>query len=607
VFKKNKRGKTNTPIFFMVSGAGCGKSRNATELPKTLCKIFANHPELRSRLLEALIFNISLENGTRINMSVESNANVAIAKRMLYQLQSQGLHWTQIRDDMQTLSIIDILIRCAKQKNVELKELTVILIVDGLQNALIDQNDGINSKKSLFYSLMTEISILTTCNESPLVIACCTSTLACPFNGMDQMRIFLPILPLHSPKKEGMPIFKDTPLINMLINDMGGNGRALEALESALKSVDFENDSFVSIAKQVYYQLKNRYSGWIYHTRYLTPVLRAILAHTILITSEPIPGTNILPEELSKLGLVKFEKPHELSDMGTLTCPYIWLWLMANASNDNILRHWNFEYYSEMTNDGDPTIPPGCQFWQHFEHFIASFRVFKSNVFEIDKEIKLQVIHAGAYHNFDTATIKNIPLSLEKATRQESTKSSAYSANKTVTCERGDNQINLNLEDASACIINGSIAPSGDSFCPVHFANSPQLHIESHQCKWLKSKIVSQKMFDEEREKAGDKDDIFILYTCGSSNVNGLPSLSAIVDRDCWKLYFGPFAGRASLLVQSDKFNVNNCSRSELTSVFGIGVKHAKILESMRPYDDLEDCYNKTGIPRKYLINFRFN
>ena len=106
------------------------------------------------------------------------------------------------------------------------------------------------------------------------------------------------------------------------------------------------------------------------------------------MTSAPIPGTNVLPEDLSRLGLIKFEKQDEFGSEGTLTCPYIWLWLMANASkSDSILRHWNFKYYSELQgNDGDPTIPPGCQFWQHFEHFIASFRVLKSNVFELTKK-----------------------------------------------------------------------------------------------------------------------------------------------------------------------------------------------------------------------------
>ncbi|CAB4440588.1 unnamed protein product [Rhizophagus irregularis] len=616
VFKENKREKTNTPIFFMISGAGCGKSRNATELPKILCKIFKDDPELEPRFQEALIINISFENGTKINTYVERDANDVIAKRMLYQLQNQDLDWVDIRDDKQSLSIISILKRCAKEKKVAIKELTVILIVDGLQTALIDPDDGMK-KDSLFYSLMTEISVLAINKQSPLVIACCTATLARPFHEVVQVshqkRVFLQIRSLDSPKKKNEPVFKNTPLLNMLVSDMGGNGRALEALQSVIEGVDFENSSFLSIAEQVYYKLKDHYNEWISYTRYLTPVLRAILTHTKLVLSDPIPGTNILPEELSKLGLVKLEKQDDLSDKGTLTCPYIWLWLMANASGDSILRNWNFKYYSEIQiqNKGDPTIPPGCQFWQHFEHFIASFRVLKSNVFEINKEIELQDIHAGARHNFGPATIRNVPLSLKKAIRRESTKSNAYSTNKMVTCKEGDDQIDIDLTDASVCIINGYSASAGDSFCPIYFAGStqqsrPVLHIECQQSKCYKSKTVNQATFDEEYEKASDEGDVFLLYTCGSSNVPKLPRLSAIVDQCCWKLYFGPFAGRAFLLAHSDKFNINNCSKSEMTSIYGIGSKRADLLMSNRPYRDIEDCIARTNIPGNFLINFQF-
>ncbi|CAI2166353.1 3761_t:CDS:2, partial [Funneliformis geosporum] len=46
---------------FMVSGAGCGKSRNATEIPKILRKIFVSDPELGpyTPLLHMLINDMS--------------------------------------------------------------------------------------------------------------------------------------------------------------------------------------------------------------------------------------------------------------------------------------------------------------------------------------------------------------------------------------------------------------------------------------------------------------------------------------------------------------------------------------------------------------------
>jgi hypothetical protein len=69
-----------------------------------------------------------------------------------------------------------------------------------------------------------------------------------------QKRVFLSIRFLNPPKREGNLVFKDTPLVDMLIDDMGGNGRALEALASALEDVDIENDNFVFIAEKVYHK-----------------------------------------------------------------------------------------------------------------------------------------------------------------------------------------------------------------------------------------------------------------------------------------------------------------------------------------------------------------
>ncbi|PKY35832.1 hypothetical protein RhiirB3_458558, partial [Rhizophagus irregularis] len=131
-------------------------------------------------------------------------------------------------------------------------------------------------------------------------------------------------------------------------------------------------------------------------------------------------------------------------------------------------------------------------------------------------------------------------------------------------------------------------------------------HTECHQYKCYESTIVNQTTFNEEYKKASDKGDVFLFYTCGPSNVPNLPLLSAIVDRNNWKLYFGPFVGRAFLLARSDKFNINNCSKSEMTSIYGIGSKRADLLMSNRPYRDLEDCIARTNIPRNFLINFQF-
>lgn len=55
---------------------------------------------------------------------------------------------------------------------------------------------------------------------------------------------------------------------------------------------------------------------------------------------------------------------------------------------------------------------------------------------------------------------------------------------------------------------------------------------------------MSQKIYDDEHEKATDEGDVFVLVTCGSSDVNE----------------------RAFLLVHGDQLNANEANFSEITS-----------------------------------------
>ncbi|PKK73424.1 hypothetical protein RhiirC2_776047 [Rhizophagus irregularis] len=284
--------------------------------------------------------------------------------------------------------------------------------------------------------------------------------------------------------------------------------------------------------EKVYHQLKNYYIEWIYKTSYITPILRAILTHTSLAARQPIPGTDILLEELSKLGLIKFVKEDESSDIGALTCPYIWLWLMANASDDNVLHHWNFKYYNELQHKEDPYIPPGCPYWMHFEHFVASFRVIKSKIFGKDQQIKLKDIYAGAKHNFGEEAIINKPLSLEAPPLHNE-----QARGRKITSEAiqpyKDKVRRLSIEK----VPNQALILSINRYFV-------KLYIDSHQYKFLNSEKVSQNIYDDEHEKATDEGDVFVLVTCGSSDVNE----------------------RAFLLVHGDQLNANEANFTEITS-----------------------------------------
>ncbi|CAG8848715.1 17782_t:CDS:2, partial [Gigaspora margarita] len=72
-FCNGENDKINRPTYLFFSGAGTGKSRNASEFHKTLikCLNYSKDLELKKKIQNAWVFNISLENGTGLSRSVE--------------------------------------------------------------------------------------------------------------------------------------------------------------------------------------------------------------------------------------------------------------------------------------------------------------------------------------------------------------------------------------------------------------------------------------------------------------------------------------------------------------------------------------------------------
>ncbi|CAG8456874.1 1471_t:CDS:2 [Acaulospora colombiana] len=131
-WKAGQLDKTRIPQYFILAGAGEGKSRTAQELQKLLIEC-TNDADLQNRLRSTLVFNLTFENGTKLSREVETNSDYAI--------------------------------------------------VTSLQPPRINSN----------------------------------------------------------------PVFVDNPVMKMLINDMGGHGRALEALEESINGKDLDNINFVDL------------------------------------------------------------------------------------------------------------------------------------------------------------------------------------------------------------------------------------------------------------------------------------------------------------------------------------------------------------------------
>ncbi|CAG8578879.1 10620_t:CDS:2 [Ambispora gerdemannii] len=590
-FRLKRYDKQSIPIYLILSGPGTGKSRIATELPRLARDCAENGSELQKRLSEAIVFNISLENSTALITNIETEARYIIGVRMLFQLMPEWHHkWSEFLAKHKHTSPEQVLEMIAKDCGVDYKDLTVFLTIDGLQKVIENEGDWKN-KRSLFYSCLTTVANLV--RSRNFIIGTCTATVYQPVEhclaDSHQRRIYLPVYRLQPPTRliNGVqqPVFADHPIIDMLVNDMGGCGRPLEILEYALKDKDIDQCNFMNLMSYICEQLQERYPEWK-GVEGIIPLLRVILTHQPVARKKPIPGTNLLPEAYTSLGLVEFNATNQSQD-GYLTCPYIWLWIIANTTNDPILRDWNFNNLQEALHKEDPRIPPGLQFWQHFENFIASIRVLKSRIFDDGAYLSLEEFHHGAKHTFNNTEIYNQHLQLEKAIVMQ--------------CEEGPVD-----KTGKYCIINASNAAAGDCFIPgMHLRRKSKDYCstEVHQCKLLKNSSVNQITYEEERQKTANKEDIFILYTSGKSEVD-LPKLSAIVDRDCWDAYFGPFAGRTFHYAKMMPLNANKATFTQLTGVKGIGTVRANELIRNRPFENLDDCVRKTNIPRNIVESF---
>ncbi|CAG8787843.1 36376_t:CDS:2, partial [Gigaspora margarita] len=608
-WKAGQLNKMKIPQYFILAGAGEGKSRTAQELPNLLIEYTNDDVILQNRLKSALVFSLSFENETQLLRMVETDGSRAIGNRMLFQLlQQPGETWVEFKNRYD-VSPEDVLRIIAKRQNQEFNDLNVIIIMDGLQVALDNLDDGKN-KKSFFYDCISTLGILSI--SGPFIVSCCTATISMPIHDFlassAQLSIFLPITSLKPPEINNSPVFGDDPVIKMFVNDMGGHGRALEALGEALDGKDLSEVNFIDLIDDVRSTLINNYLGWLSKIDYTKPMLRIILSHTLVNIDDTISGSNgkeIKIDHLIQLGLIRFESSDSNQIVGHLSCPYIWLWIMAHGNaNDPLLRNWDLAYYKKVFNkSGESSIPPGCQYWQHFEYFVAQFRTLKSYVYDDGQQVDLCTIHDGAKHNFvQNSMIYNRNLTLTHSVRKVSTKSEDYNQDTKILCQTKE----VDIAEAKHIVINAPCAKYSDSFCPIKMVNTGQLRIETHKCKLLKDSISQQK-FDDEYKKATSEGDIFILYTSTSCKELELQNpMSAIISKENWKEYFGPFAGRCYNSAMGPP-DINKATYTQLTGIEKIGKERAITIMKERKrfeFSDKEDFSTRTKIPRQELDPF---
>ena len=125
------------------------------------------------------------------------------------------------------------------------------------------------------------------------------------------------------------PVFDMTdPMVRLLVNDCGGQGRVLEVLEEILDGRDLQSYDVSDIMRALRTGLYKMYTRVLHmpveETRALT---RAILTHQHPHADLCIPGTNTTPEQFASPGLVRFVE-QSVSGMRHLSAPYMWIWCM---------------------------------------------------------------------------------------------------------------------------------------------------------------------------------------------------------------------------------------------------------------------------------------
>ncbi|RIA92386.1 hypothetical protein C1645_820819 [Glomus cerebriforme] len=605
------------PMYFFLSGAGTGKSRNATEFYNTTIKCFEKEgdSELKNMIQNALVFNITFENDTSLRQEVELDAYKAIGTRMLLQL----LHTMNIDEIISTYKAPnpwEVLQLIAKNKKQDLKRIPVFLIVDALQhimynskenivnsenNNTINSNDNImNSKK--FYQTIMDIGDLGC--KGTFLIPCCTATITGPIdsflNTLYRKCIYLPVPSLHPPTvyqkdtKKSTKVFQQNFITEILVGDCGGHGRALEILQKVLMKYNINECNLDLLMDDLYNSFTKQYvDAFNLSDNEAKIIAKAILTHQLLDLDEEIPKTNKTPNQLLQNGLIRFERVGPSTfRTGYLTVPYIWIWILAEKIGvKELLQKWQFEEQKLKSTSK-------VQFWRNFEHFIATFRCLKSQIIE-NELTKISEVHSGARLNGDIE-FKNHPLELEIVSNPESTNSE--NTNNNVICE---DKI-INFQQGKHCLVNYSSDNYGDSFIRLNPKQNKSLILnEVHQYKFWNDEKVNQEVYLKERKKAASKSDFFILFTTKNCNKFELPQYSGIVDKENWNKYFGPFAHRAYRF--ATPLDINTANYIDLQQIRSIGPKNAREILSKRPFTDITNAMKKTGLGKNVLEKFRFS
>ena len=568
-----KPDKQNHPLFLVLSGAGTGKSRLLDEFKTLASGLFTG--DLHSRLSNAYVFKLSLENGTATGIFPDPTHHVGC--RMLYHLhKSSGITWDSFRINPQNhVSPLDVLLKLASSLQIPLNKLTAIILVDGLQKL---SDFGLHTWKygDIPYQVLQCLATISNnsgCPNQPFVISCCSATISVPVNkclsGSSQLRCYL-----VPPAIDGSKIVdcENDPVLKLLVEDMGGHGRAMEALFESLSKVDTTNYSVSTLMQSVCHALRDKYPDWIAlnANNNFEAILKSLLIGKCYESADSKIGEFTIDQYVS-FGLFKFDGSSK-----QLSCPFVWISALTSSVRNPLLSSVLIaeSLYQQLDHIVNPELHPSPVFWSLWEYFLAHFWCLKTTVFK--GITKWHDLHSGArFGSTPPPSCANEPevnvtqLTFVMATEHCSTKS-------------GEVLANLRTEFVTICpddcvhhILSLTGNPSGDSFCRLKVSNENNRVVSFVQSAKNVKTPRNVEQYKAELEKAATADDFFIEYvTCNCQKIDEstLPSnRCGIVDASCFERYFGPYSGRAFYISSNFPVSINDSSRINLKSLPGIG------------------------------------
>eukprot|EP00053_Salpingoeca_punica_P015726 m.145460 g.145460 ORF g.145460 m.145460 type:complete len:922 (-) comp16785_c0_seq4:43-2808(-) len=623
--KASTMDKGRHPIGLVLAAPGAGKSRFLDETHGLLMGA-VKEPELRKALAGAAVFKLTFENGTSAATSEHLDPEQQLAARMLYQLLPHEPKDFKATCDFvkeNNVTVLMLLEKTAEVRGVALKDLTVLLLLDSVQE--IPGGRGADSPFGLVIRAAAALGNVGGMPGQPFLIPiCATTVMSGDVRGLwtssqDRGMIDLPALNPND-------IFLNknrSPLVDIVIKDMGGHPRATEMLyETLLSYPSFvepttpsegsptcltisappppDQFSITDMMSKVASKLNNKYN-FSRRSGNWNVLLRAIVARRSFAGEDESMEAVGLPGKLSDYlsrGLLSLDKD------GFLVCPFIWIF--AGAHKSTTLGPVVNELYTMLHKyfDGSLEARPQSK-WAAFEKLLAHFWTLKTHIFQ-NQPVTWGELHAGATLHPDGAKelVRVWPVQTLQCHNQVLSSQPGKQLYKGEVLGLGraadGEEVLVDKikwkDQFPYTVIAGASSKGADVFGQVQVVASGEYVVFAISSKYT-AVMRSNGDFQHEYLKACGRDNgggssFFMEFAPGGFCQVTLPTRCGYVGAENFAAYFGPLVARAWQILPH-VLDINSASPTQLKAVRGLSVGMRKAImkeRELRPFESFADA-----------------